>query len=163
MLVSLYIDKSGRLCATMNVYRALLNNSPYQAGDQVRGRVYECSKNFGAFVAVDNIYSALIPAREMYGEILPGQDISARVTRVLEDGRLNLSVREKAYLQIDRDTVKLLEIMDSYEGCLPFSDKADPEVIAHETGMSKNQFKRAVGRLLKEGKIQISDKSIRKL
>lgn len=163
VLVSLYIDKSSRLCATMNVYQNLRNDSPYKAGDQITGRVYEVSDNFGAFVAVDNRYSGLIPLKELYGEVELGRDISARVVRVLEDGRLNLSIREKAYLQIERDVEKLLQILDSYEGALPFNDHSAPEVITHETGMSKNEFKRAVGRLLKEGKIQIGEKSIRRI
>lgn len=161
VLVSLYIDKSSRLCATMNVYKNLRSDSPYKTGDQVTGRVYELSDNYGAFVAVDNLYSGLIPLKEMYGETEPGKDVSARVVRVLEDGRLNLSIREKAYLQIGRDVEKLLKLFDSYEGSLPFNDKASPEVIRYETGMSKNEFKRAVGRLLKEGKIEIGEKTIR--
>lgn len=163
VLVSLYVDKSSRLCATMNVYKNLRNDSPYKAGDQVTGRVYEVSDNFGAFVAVDNRYSGLIPLKELYGEVELGRDVRARVVRVLEDGRLNLSVREKAYLQIERDVEKLLQLFDSYEGVLPFTDRSAPEVIAHETGMSKNEFKRAVGRLLKEGRIQIGEKSIRRV
>lgn len=163
VLVSLYIDKSGRLCATMNVYKNLSSKSPYQVGDQVTGRVYELSDNFGAFVAVDNRYSGLIPAKELYGEVELGRDVKARVTRVLEDGRLNLSVREKAYLQIDRDVEIILRLLDSYEGSLPFNDKAAPEVIRHETGMSKNEFKRAIGRLLKEGRVQIGDRVIRRV
>lgn len=161
VLVSLYIDKSSRLCATMNVYKNLRSDSPYKTGDQVTGRVYELSDNYGAFVAVDNLYSGLIPLKEMYGGAVLGKDVSARVVKVLEDGRLNLSIREKAYLQIDRDVEKLLKLFDSYEGSLPFSDKASPEVIKYETGMSKNEFKRAVGRLLKEGKIEIGEKIIR--
>lgn len=161
VLVSLYIDKSGRLCATMNVYGALRADSPYRAEDRVRGRVYEISRNFGAFVAVDNLYSGLIAAKELYGDVRLGADVEARVIRVREDGRLDLSVREKAYLQMDADAEKLLELLDSYEGALPFSDKASPEVIRHETGMSKNEFKRAAGRLLKQGKIEIGEKTIR--
>ena len=99
----------------------------------------------------------------MCGELALGTDVSARVIRVREDGKLDLSVREKAYLQMDADAEKILRLLDSYEGSLPFNDKADPEVIRYETGMSKNEFKRAVGRLLKQGKIQIGDKSIRRL
>lgn len=163
VLVSLYIDKSGRLCATMNVYKELLADSPYKMDDRVTGRVYEISDNFGAFVAVDNKYSALIPRKELYGRVEVGEDIEARVTAVTEDGRLTLSVREKAYLQIDKDAAELLHILDSYGGVLPFTEKADPEVITRETGMSKNEFKRAVGHLLKTGKIQIKEKVIRKL
>jgi predicted RNA-binding protein (virulence factor B family) len=163
VLVSLYVDKSERLCATMNVYEHLLSNSSYKKDDRVSGRVYEISNNFGAFVAVDDKYSALIPKNELFGEIEPGQIISARVIKVQDDGRLLLSIREKAYLQIDKDAEKILQLLDSYEGSLPFTDKSAPEVITHETGMSKNEFKRAVGHLLKEKKIQIGEKSIRRL
>ena len=163
VLVSLYIDKSSRLCATMNVYENLRTDSPYKRDDWVTGRVYETSDNFGAFVAVDNLYSGLIPKKELYGDVKLGRDIRARVIQVREDGKLTLSVRQKAYLQMDADAQKLLAIMDSYEGVFPFGEKASPEVIAHETGMSKNEFKRAVGRLLKEGKIEIRDQVIRTL
>ena len=162
VLVALYIDKSDRLCATMNVYENLRTDSPYKPDDRVVGRVYEISDNFGAFVAVDNLDSALIPKREMYGRIELGTDVSARVAQVREDGRLSLSVREKAYLQMDKDAEELLAIIDSYAGVLPFNDKASPEIIKRETNMSKNEFKRAVGRLLKEGKIEIGEKVIRR-
>ena len=160
-LVALYIDKSDRPCATMNVYPYLASGSPYKEEDRVSGTVYEISDNFGAFVAVDDRYSGLIPKRELYGSVRVGDVIQARVVKVKEDGRLDLSIREKAYLQMDTDAKRLLEIIDSFDGVLPFTDKASPEVIKRETQMSKNEFKRAVGRLLKEGKIQITEKAIR--
>lgn len=163
VLVSLYIDKSDRLCATMNVYENLRTDSPYQKDDRVVGRVYEISDRFGAFVAVDNLYSALIPQKELYGKVEIGENVTARVVQVLENGKLTLSVREKAYLQIQKDAEKVLKLLDSYEGSLPFNDKASPEVIKYETGMSKNEFKRAVGHLLKEGKILITERSIRRV
>ena len=162
VLVSMYIDKSSRLCATMKIYHLLRNNSRYQKDDIVTGRVYEISERFGAFVAVDDCYSALIPAREMFGDLKVGQEIKARVTKVLEDGRLNLSVRQKAYLQMPEDADKILKLMERYDGSLPFTDKASPELIKEKTGMSKNEFKRAVGNLLKAGKIEILAESIRK-
>ncbi|RKM58425.1 S1 RNA-binding domain-containing protein [Butyrivibrio sp. X503] len=160
VLCALYIDKSSRLCVTMNVYKYLLNNSPYKKDDKVKGTVYELSDNFGAFVAVDDIYSALIPKKELYGNIGIGDRIDARVTSVKEDGRLNLSVREKAYLQMDEDAEKLVAMINENGGKLSFTDKASPELIRQKTGMSKNEFKRAVGRLLKEGKIEIKTDSI---
>ena len=166
VLASLYIDKSGRLCATMNVYEQLRTDSPYKKDDMVTGRIYEISKNFGAFVAVDDCFSALIPKKELFGATEQpkiGEQVTARVVKVLEDGKLTLSIREKAYLQIRKDAEKIEKLLDSYEGSLPFNDKAAPEVITHETGMSKNEFKRAVGHLLKEGKIQITEKSIRRI
>lgn len=162
VLVSLYIDKSDRLCATMNVYQDLKKESPYKKDDEVTGRVYLISHDFGAFVAVDDIYSALIPAKEMYGAVEAGAKVRARVTKVLEDGRLNLSIREKGLAQIEKDAQELLSIIDSFDGVLPFNDKVSPEIIKRETGMSKNEFKRAVGNLLKAGKIEITEKVIRK-
>lgn len=160
VLVSLYIDKSDRLCATMNVYNNLRTDSPYGRDDRVTGRVYEMSDNFGAFVAVDNLYSALIPQKELYGNVELGKDVSARVVQVREDGKLTLSVRDKAYLQMDKDAAKIQTLLEEHGGALPFNDKASPEVIKRETGMSKNEFKRAVGRLLKEGKIEITSGGI---
>ncbi len=162
VLVSLYIDKSSRLCATMNVYRDLQNDSPYQKEDRVVGRVYQISEQFGAFVAVDNRYSALIPQKELYGGgVEVGQDVQARVVKVLPDGRLTLGIREKAYIQMNKDAEELLRILGEYDGVLPFNDRVSPEIIKRETGMSKNEFKRAVGKLLKEGKIELSGKGIR--
>ncbi|MBQ7776295.1 MAG: S1 RNA-binding domain-containing protein [Lachnospiraceae bacterium] len=162
VLAALYIDKSDRLCATMNVYPNLRADSPYKKEDQVRGRVYTISDEFGAFVAVDNIYSALIPKKELYGKVRIGEDVTARVTEVKPDGRLSLSIRDKAYLQIEKDAEEILSIIDSYDGVLPFNDKVSPEIIKRETGMSKNEFKRAVGSLLKAGKIEITEKVIRR-
>lgn len=159
VLVVLYVDKSSRLAATMKVYRYLQCGSGYQKEDIVRGTVYELRQDMGAFVAVDDRFSALIPARELYGEIKVGDVVSARVSAVKEDGKLDLSLREKAYLQIGKDADKLVALMEQHGGALPFTDKADPEMIRAETGMSKNEFKRAVGNLLKNQKIVIhSDK-----
>lgn len=159
-LVALYIDKSSRLCATMNVYPYLRKDSPYKKEDKITGRVYEISRQFGAFVAVDDCFSALIPAKEMYGKIEIGDTVTARVTEVKEDGKLDLSIREKAYVQIKTDAERIMELIQSYDGVLPFNDKVSPEIIKRETGMSKNEFKRAVGSLLKEGRIEICEKTI---
>ena len=158
-LCALYIDKTGRLAATMKVYPYLKQLSPYGIGDTVEGRVYETSGNFGIFVAVDDCYSGMLPRYEGAG-LEPGDKIRARVTGVKEDGKLDLSIRDKAYLQMDEDAALILDVLDEYEGALPFSDKASPEVIAREFGMSKAAFKRAVGRLLKQGKIRITENRI---
>ena len=93
VLVSLYVDKTGRLCATMKVYEKLVKDSPYKKDDHVEGIVYEISDNFGAFVAVDNCYSALIPKREPSGSLKVGDVVHARVSRVHEDGKMDLSIR----------------------------------------------------------------------
>jgi predicted RNA-binding protein (virulence factor B family) len=160
VLVAVYLDKSERLCATMNVYPWLRTDSPYKAGDQVSGVVYETSRNFGAFVAVDSIYSALIPRRELVRELKAGEVVQARVTSIKPDGKIDLSIREKGYLQIDADVEAILNMLNEGGGMIPFTDKAAPELIREKTHMSKNEFKRAVGHLLKENKISIEDDRI---
>ncbi|MDO4273755.1 MAG: S1-like domain-containing RNA-binding protein [Eubacteriales bacterium] len=161
-LVALYVDKSSRLCATMKVYHYLSTRTPYVVGDQVKGRVYEISERFGVFVAVDDKYSALIPAREAKGKYRPGMILDLRVTEVKEDGKMNVSDRQKAYLQLDQDAESVMAVIDEFAGVLPFDDKVSPEVIQREFGLSKNAFKRAVGHLMKDGKIEIKDRRIYK-
>lgn len=159
-LVSLYIDKSQRLCATMRVYELLSTNSPYKKDDEVQGIVYDTSDNFGTFVAVDNQFSALIPKKDSFGNFRVGQTVTARVAAVKTDGKLDLSVKDKIPMQMDKDAEMILAKIEKCGGVLPFTDKADPELIKKEFNMSKNAFKRAVGRLFKERKIQINEKNI---
>ena len=162
VLVTLYIDKSERLCASMKgLYNLLSTDSPYQKDDMVTGRVYEFSDNFGTFVAVDDKYSARIPNHEDHSFLRVGDIIDAKVVSVKPDGKLDLTLREKAYIQMDADAEKILELLEDYAGVLPFTEKASPEVIKRETGLSKNAFKRAVGHLYKERKIDIADGKIR--
>ena len=160
VLVRAYTDKSERLCASMKIYKYLATGSYYQKDDWVNARVYEISEKFGAFCAVDDKYSALIPAKEITKDVRVLDTFEARVTSVLDDGRLNLALRDKAYATIDKDADYVKYLINSYDGVLPFNDKASPETIKRECNMSKNQFKRAVGHLLKNGEIEIGEKVI---
>ena len=121
------------------------------------------SPNFGAFVAVDDKYSGLVAKKELFENLQPGDMVEARVLGVKPDGKLDLAIREKAYIQISDDATKVMELIDSYDGELPFTDKASPEVIRRETQMSKSEFKRAVGNLLKNGKVEIKETVIRRV
>lgn len=164
VLVTLYIDKSQRLAASMRgLYALLSKESPYKKDDTVTGRVYEFSDNFGTFVAIDDKYSARIPRFEDSSFLKIGDIIDAKVTAVKEDGKLDLTIRDKAYIQMDADAEKILQLLDSYAGVLPFSEKASPEVIKRETGLSKNAFKRAIGHLYKERVIDLKDGKIRRV
>ena len=159
-LVTLYVDKSKRLCASMKVYHLLETDSPYQKDDKVSGIIYDSSDEFGLFVAVDSKYSARLAQKEMYGNLHIGDVIEARVAAVKPDGKLDLSVKERVEVQMDKDAEIIWKALENGGGEIPFTDKADPELIKKEFAMSKNAFKRAVGRLLKAGKIEIKEKSI---
>ena len=161
-LVSLYIDKSSRLCATMKIGKLLSTDHSYHAGDWVLGTIYNIHPDHGAFVAVEDQYLGRIPKQEIHEKLSVGDHLRMRITSVASDGKLNLSLHEKAYLQMDRDAKLVMDTIESYDGALPFNDKAKPAVIERELGLSKNAFKRAVGRLLKEGKITITPTGILK-
>ena len=158
--VALYIDKSNRLCATMRIYGRLSAESPYKKDDKVQGVVYDIKENLGVFVAVDNRYFGLVPPPEVYKKFNIGEVVEGRVLEVRSDGKLNLSLRQKAYMQMDADAAFLLKELENKGGILPFNDKSDPELIKQKFNMSKNAFKRAVGRLLKEGRIELGESSI---
>ncbi len=164
VLIRLYTDKSNRLCGSMKkIYDELKTNSPYQIGDEVVGRIYEFGHDFGTFVAIEDIYSGMIPKHEDVSKYHVGDCVNLRVTNVKEDGKLDVSLREKSYVQMEDDAEALLSLIDAYAGVLPFTEKASPEVIKRETGLSKAAFKRAIGRLYKERKIDLSDGKIRRV
>lgn len=152
-LVKVYLDKSQRLSATTEIYEYLSSGSPYQKNDKVVGTVYSVNHEIGAFVAVDNKYMGLIPLNEYFSELREGDQVEARVIRVREDGKLDLSPRELSFIQMDIDTLKILQGIKDHEGFLALNDKSSPVEIQSRLGMSKAAFKRAVGRLLKENKV----------
>lgn len=159
-LVYMYMDKSSRPCVSMRIYNQLSTDSPFSKGDQVEGYVYQINERMGAFVAVEDKYQGLIPKQELHRKLRVGETISLRVSEVREDGKLNLSMNRPAYQQMEEDSEMVYQAILSYDGVLPFTDKASPEVIEREMGLSKNAFKRAVGRLLKEGRIEIHERNI---
>ena len=161
ILVTVYIDLSDRLCATMDLYSRLSLLPPYQKDDMVKGTVYQVHEQFGAYVAVDNKYSALVPKKELHCELKPGDEIEARVLEVKEDGKLDLSLRQKAYVQMDADSSIILDKLKQAGGSLPYQDKSSAEEIKEEFNLSKAAFKRAIGRLYKERVIVIEKDGIR--
>lgn len=164
VLVRLYIDKSSRLCASMKeLYSCLKQDSPYHKGDTVKGRVYEFSNNFGTFLAVDDQYSAMLPAFEDCSGLDIGDVIEVKVTNIKPDGKLDVTRREQAYIQMDVDAKQILQQLSACGGKLPYNDKTSAEVIKKEMKMSKNAFKRAIGRLYKQREIEITETGIRKM
>ena len=160
VLVGVYLDKSNRLCATMKAYKFLKCTSTYEPDDVVTGTVYNYNPEYGVFVAVDNKYNGMLQNKEIVRKLRIGETVQARVLSVREDGKLNLSLREKAHLQMDVDSAKIMEKLQENDGALPYHDKSAPEDIRSEFGMSKNEFKRAIGRLYKDKKIKISNTGI---
>jgi hypothetical protein len=163
VFVGLYIDKSDRLCATMKVYDLLSTESPYKQNQKIEGIVYTIKEDLGALVAIDGKYHGLIPQKELlFNPCKVGQKITARVKRMKEDGKLELSFREQTFYQIEKDAKKIMDILEKNNGKLNLHDKSNPKEIERMLQMSKAAFKRAIGKLLKEGAIRIQPEGIEK-
>lgn len=161
-LVNLYLDKSDRLCATMKIYPLLKVGSPHKIGDWVEGYVYQINPEIGAFVAVDNLFHGLILMKDTNSDIHCGEKISARISEIRNDGKLVLSPNKKAYKEIPKDAILLLTKINENQGLLPYNDNTSPHIIKKELNMSKSSFKRAVGKLLKEKKVRLTERGIEK-
>lgn len=152
-LVGIYLDKSERLCATMKIYNILKSHAPYEKDDLVRGIVYQESEDLGLLIAVDGKYHGLVQKKDVISSYVIGDEVEARVASVRVDGKLNLSLAKKAHLAIDDDSELILAKLIEADGFLPYNDKSNPEAIKREFKMSKNAFKRAVGKLFKSRQI----------
>ena len=161
LLVALYLDKSERFCATMKVREYLKTDSPYKENDWVTGTLYAMHPAYGAFIAVDNQYEARIEKKDLFGVFQIGQIVEARVSRVQKDGRLDLVLQDRNHLLIDSNAQLILNMIREEGGELLLNDNSSPEEIKAKLMMSKGDFKKAVGRLLKQNKIYFSKNGIR--
>lgn len=159
-MVGLYIDNSDRLSATMQIYDFLRTDSSYRMDDWVTAIVYDLENDLGALVAVDRKYSALIPKSELITDLRLGQILEARIVRVREDGKLDLSLRDLPGRQLDKDAEMILTELKNSGGFLPYNDSSSPAAIRVQFGLSKGSFKKAVGRLLKRGIIKLDKDGI---
>ncbi|WMJ77166.1 MULTISPECIES: CvfB family protein [unclassified Sedimentibacter] len=160
-LVGLYIDKSDRLCATMNLFKVLRTDSPYKVNDMVKGTVFSLKRGLGAMVAVDGKYLGLIHEGEILKPMHPGEIVDVRVSHIKEDGKLDLSLKDAPKLQIDRDGEKILNILSKNKGFIRINDDSSPEEIKEKLGLSKSSFKKAVGRLMKKNVVEMTKDGIR--
>ncbi len=160
-MVGLYIDKSDRLCATMNLFNVLRTDSPYKVNDVVNGTVFSLKRGLGAMVAVEGKYLGLIHEGEILKPIRPGETLEVRVSNVKADGKLDLSFKDAPRLQIDKDGEKILKVLVRNKGTLSLNDDSSPEEIKNTLGMSKSSFKKAAGRLMKRNVIVMTQKGIK--
>jgi len=161
-LVGLYEDSKGRPSATMKLYNFLLPApSNYEKNKMVFGTVYGINEEIGVFVAVEDRYFGLIPKNEYFKDYKVGDQIEARIIRVREDRKLDLTPRELSFIQMDKDAEFILEKMKLLGDKFTFNDKSAPEEIEDYFGISKKAFKRAIGTLLKNNKIEKTDKGFK--
>jgi predicted RNA-binding protein (virulence factor B family) len=159
-MVALTLDKADRLVATMKILKHFVDFNEEEIADSYKGVVYDMKDDMGIFVVVDKKYNGMVPRKEIFDSYAIGQKVNVRITKVRDDKKVDLSFRKSAVNQIDDDMMLVLSKMAKNGGQLPYNDKTDPEIIKKEFKMSKRGFKRAIGRLYKEGHIEITDEGI---
>lgn len=162
VLMALYVDRSDRLALSMRIYKYLQPSQEHKKDDVVKARVYRL-RDVGVMLAVEDKYFGMIPRIENYESYRIGDVIEARVLRVREDGKLDLSHRKKAYIQLGEDAKMIEDLLDKKQGRLELGDDSSPEKIKEVLGISKNAFKRAIGNLYKSNKIKIYEGHIEKI
>ncbi|WP_371368630.1 Conserved virulence factor B [Sporomusa rhizae] len=155
--VKLYRDKSDRLAVTMEVEDELRKAAKpaegVKVGDIVTGSVYNYNEQ-GAFIFTKDRFIAFLHNDEMTERPRVGAELDTRITYIREDGRLNVSMRPVKENAMDADAEKILQVLRTRGGQMPYSDDTPPEIIKEKFNISKAAFKRALGRLLKDNRIE---------
>ncbi|ANK59581.1 S1 RNA-binding domain-containing protein [Loigolactobacillus backii] len=161
LLVSLIVDKKGRLwgqLADEDIFQEMAKKATQQQNNSdVQGIIYRL-KIVGSFLLTDEKYIGFIHPSERDAEPRIGQKLKARVIGVRPDGVLNLSLRPRAYEAISDDSAMILAVLKHQPGnVMAYTDKSDPEAIREFFGISKGQFKRALGHLMKLHLVEQAD------
>lgn len=153
--IGLYLDDTGRLAGTMRVAEMLRGKGEFTLDEWVEGEAWRKEPGIGVFIIVERRFVGLVPAYEPT-TLQRGDAARFRVANVLEDGKIELSLRGHAHEEVGKDAEVILARL-SAPGAPKVGDRSSPEQIRAIFGLSKKAFKRAVGKLLKERAVSIDD------
>lgn len=153
--MSLYVDDTGRLAATMRVSERLRDTGEFVADEWVAGEAWRRDPRLGVFVIVERRFVGRLPASEPH-TLSRGEAARFRVASVLPDGRIELSLRGHAHDELHKDAERILAEL-ARPGARAVGDRSSPEEIRALFGLSKKAFKRAAGHLLKLGRLRIDE------
>ncbi|MFM2483082.1 S1 RNA-binding domain-containing protein [Celerinatantimonas sp. YJH-8] len=157
--VYLYIDSLGRLAGTPHIEEHLDHDPSYPPGTAVNGLIIRRSE-LGYQVVVDGRYLGMLYHNELFQRVTLGQEITVYVYKIREDGRIDLRLQAPGDYQLDELQQQILDRLKQDGGYLAIGDKSDPKLIAAVFGVSKGQYKKAVGHLYRKKLIKISERGI---
>jgi predicted RNA-binding protein (virulence factor B family) len=156
--VGLFVDDTGRLAGTMRVSEMLRGAPRVELDEWIEGEAWRKDPETGVFVILERSFVGLLPASEP-NTLSRGEAARFRVANILPDGKVELSLRGHAFTEVESDTEKILAHL-ARPGAPPIGDHSSPEEIRALLGLSKKAFKRAAGRLFKEGAVDIDTDGI---
>lgn len=157
--VYIYLDNLGRLAATPRLEEHLNEHADYHKGDEIEGLVTARSQ-LGYQVAINNRYLGMLYHNEVFRRLTIGQMITAYVQKNRDDGRLDLRLNQLGDYRLDTLQQQIMDRLKQDGGYIALSDKSDPKLIAAVFGISKGQYKKAIGHLYRQHLIQISPNGI---
>ncbi|SHM56645.1 CvfB family protein [Gracilibacillus kekensis] len=160
LYVTLGNDQKGRLLAlpaTESIFEREFEAAPDRLlNTTITGRIYRTGRE-GSVGITEEGYRAFIHHTEQKEEPRLGEQVKGRVIDIKEDGTINVSLRPFKKESIREDADEILAHLEENDGVISFSDKSDPEAIRDTFHISKAAFKRALGKLMKQRKIEQVD------
>lgn len=162
-VVYMYVDeRTGRCVATNKIKPFIYNEEPLtvKVGDEVEVLV-AFETPIGYRVVINNRHWAMIYKNQLFRPIRVGDKTKGWVRKITEDMRIDVSLQQTGLAEVETSVVKLEQMLKEHGGVLGVNDRSEPQDVARLTGMSKKVFKRALGMLLKQGKVRQTEYGIR--
>ena len=161
-VVYMYVDeRTGRCVATNKIKPFIYNDDPLtvKVGDEVDVLV-AFETPIGYRVVINNRHWAMIYKNQLFRPIRVGDRTKGWVRKITEDMRIDVSLQQTGLAEVETSVVKLEQMLREHGGVLGVNDRSEPQEVARLTGMSKKVFKRALGMLLKQGKVRQTEHGI---
>ena len=161
-IVYLYLDRTtDRLLASCKINKYLDNERLTVAeGDEVDLLIWERTE-LGFNVIVNQYHKGLVYHNEIFKNINVGDQVKGFVKKIRPENRLDISLEKVGVERFDPLNERILSSLRDNNGFLPLHDNSTPEEIYEGLEMSKRNFKKSIGNLLKKGKIQFEENGIR--
>ena len=162
-VVYMYIDeRTGRCVATNKIKPFITNEDPLtvSVGDEV-DILIAFETPIGYRAVIDNRHWGMLYKNQLFRPVRVGDKYRGWVRKITEDMRIDLSLQQTGLAEVETSVVRLEALLKEHGGVLGVNDKSDPQEVARVTSMSKKVFKRALGMLLKQGRIEQTESGIR--
>ena len=162
-VVYMYIDeRTGRCVATNKIKPFITNEDPLtvSVGDEV-DILIAFETPIGYRAVIDNRHWGMLYKNQLFRPVRVGDKYRGWVRKITEDLRIDLSLQQTGLAEVETSVVRLEALLKEHGGVLGVNDKSDPQEVARVTSMSKKVFKRALGMLLKQGRVEQTENGIR--
>ena len=162
--VLLFIDeKTGRVTATEKIDKFLTNNDLTVAENETVDLLVFQKTDIGYKVIINNKHLGVLHFNEVFQDLETGQKLKGFIKHIRPDNKIDVSLGTKGYDKVVSEESKLLDILRSNNGYLPYNDKSDPEAIYAFFGVSKKTFKMTLGALYKKRQIEFTQTGVKLL